>query len=80
MVAVKPSVQGHGVGGRLMKAMLERVGEAPCFLECTNPQNISFYEKFGFELVEAGPLIDEQHPERRVDLFYMMKDGKTEKI
>lgn len=59
-----------------MRAMLDRVGEAPCFLECTNPQNVAFYEKFGFKLIETGTLKDEQDQAHQVDLYYMMRGGR----
>lgn len=57
-----------------MEAMLERVGKAPCFLECTNEKNVSFYEKYGFKLVNIGILKDEKDPMHQTKMYYMIKD------
>lgn len=51
LIAVDPFYQGKGLGSHLMKHALKRVDEdgLPAYLESSNPQNISLYERHGFE-------------------------------
>ncbi|KAJ5375633.1 hypothetical protein N7517_007639 [Penicillium concentricum] len=58
VIAVHPSLQSRGLGGSVMRAILEKVGGNPIFLECTRQENISFYEVFGFKLIEEVDLTD----------------------
>ena len=58
VIAVHPSYQGQGLGGALMRSVIARAKRHPIFLECTDKQNIAFYEKFGFEIVEEIKLGD----------------------
>jgi len=54
LLGVHPSVQGRGLGGRLLAHKLERidaVGEA-AYLEASSPRNRVLYERHGFELLE----------------------------
>lgn len=51
-IGVDPACQGRGAGAALMARSLERV-DAECaiaYLESSNPRNIPFYERFGFEV------------------------------
>ncbi len=50
-LGVEPSAQGSGIGSVLMKWTLSIVDEAqlPAYLESSNPQNLTFYERHGFE-------------------------------
>lgn len=52
MVGVKPSQQGKGLGGKLLKPMLARADAEglPCMLESGNERNLSFYKRHGFEV------------------------------
>lgn len=52
-LAVDPSHQGQGLGAALIQPVLERAAQAglPCYLETTNPRNLSFYLRCGFEVV-----------------------------
>jgi predicted N-acetyltransferase YhbS len=52
-VAVDEGLQRMGVGSRLMEvycAQVDASGE-DAYLETDKPGNVSFYERFGFELV-----------------------------
>lgn len=44
------SVRGRGFGQALMRSRLDRVDaeHAPAYLESSKPQNIPYYERFGF--------------------------------
>lgn len=52
-IGVEPVARGRGVGGLLMGRAVARCDEEGAFayLESTNPQNISLYERHGFEVI-----------------------------
>ena len=58
-----PTVRGKGFGQVLMRSRLDRVDaeHAPAYLESTKPENIGYYQRFGFEvtgeivLPDGGP-------------------------
>ena len=53
-LAVDPSKQGLGLGSSILKESLkviDELGEA-AYLESSNPQNMSLYERFGFRFVK----------------------------
>lgn len=78
VIAVHPNAQGHGLGGKLMRWMLEMIGdEADCILECTDESNMPFYEKYGFQLLEVTELRDESDPDHLVKEFIMMRRGTS---
>jgi GNAT superfamily N-acetyltransferase len=55
-VAVAPSHQGRGEGGRLLRAVLDDL-EGPAYLVSTNPANLPFYARHGFDVtatIETG--------------------------
>ncbi len=54
IMGVDPVFQGKGYAGTLLKAMLARTDEEhlPCCLNTQNEKNVSFYQHYGFELVE----------------------------
>lgn len=55
-VTVKPAYQNMGLGSKLLIPMFEyfdKTGQ-DCYLETHNENNIKFYEKFGFNLVEIS--------------------------
>ncbi|CEJ55524.1 hypothetical protein PMG11_01777 [Penicillium brasilianum] len=58
VIAVHPSLQSRGLGGGVMKAILEKVAGNPIFLECTKKENIAFYEGFGFRTIEQVEITD----------------------
>lgn len=53
-IAVHPSKQGKGLGGRLLREGLRRADEAgmPAYLENSNEKNLGFYRAHGFRVVE----------------------------
>jgi len=53
-IAVDPSLQGSGVGSRLMKEALVRIDQdrMPAYLENSKEQNLAFYVKHGFRVLE----------------------------
>lgn len=52
VIGSDPTVRGRGYGQALMRAQLDRVDaeHAPAYLESSNPVNIPYYERFGFEV------------------------------
>lgn len=50
-VGVDSAFQGQGRGALIMKDVLARCDaeSTPAYLESSNPRNISFYERYGFE-------------------------------
>jgi GNAT superfamily N-acetyltransferase len=68
--------RGRGVGGRLLRTILDRCDaeQLPAYLESSKPENVPYYERFGFSArptltmgVDAPPVIpmwrDPQLPE-----------------
>lgn len=49
-VAVLPEARGQGAGGRVLAPILDRtdVERIPVYLNSTNPRNVAFYERLGF--------------------------------
>ncbi len=64
VLGVEPARQGQGIGGTLLRAGLERVDAAalPCYLETMNPDNVPFYQKFGFAIASEGNIPDSSVP------------------
>jgi ribosomal protein S18 acetylase RimI-like enzyme len=60
MVAVDPAEQGKGIGSALVRFGLERAATegADSFLETSVPDNVAYYERFGFRVVEAGEPVE----------------------
>ena len=52
VIGSDPSVRGKGFGQALMASRLDRVdaGHAPAYLESTKPDNVPYYQRFGFEV------------------------------
>lgn len=50
-LAVRPSAQGKGLGGQLLRAFIEKAEEmgVSAWLENSNPKNHGFYSAYGFE-------------------------------
>jgi GNAT superfamily N-acetyltransferase len=60
IIGVDPPRQGQGVGGALMAPMLRKADDArlPCYLETDKPEDVVFYQKHGFEVVEKFTVKD----------------------
>ena len=59
ILGVEPRVQRRGLGGALMRPILDRADteQVVCYLETENERNVAFYLKQGFDLIvseEAG--------------------------
>ncbi len=54
-IGVRQGRQGKGIGGQLMKEGLERADAAnmPAYLESSKESNVSFYMRFGFEVMQT---------------------------
>jgi ribosomal protein S18 acetylase RimI-like enzyme len=64
LIGVEPNAQGKGIGAELMRHAVARCDRerALAYLESSNPRNIPFYRRFGFEVMGeiqmgAGPLV-----------------------
>ncbi|MDQ4017724.1 MAG: GNAT family N-acetyltransferase [Thermoproteota archaeon] len=55
LMGVDPLKQGKGLGSELMKHALVQCDQdnKPAYLESSNPRNIPFYERYGFELLST---------------------------
>jgi ribosomal protein S18 acetylase RimI-like enzyme len=58
VVAVHPSLQGRGLGKKVMRSVLDFVRNEPVILECTRESNIGFYKTLGFQVVEEVELVE----------------------
>ncbi len=60
MIGVEPSQQGRGLGGQLMRPMLARADaeNMPCMLESGNERNLTFYERYGFDIAAHNVIPD----------------------
>jgi GNAT superfamily N-acetyltransferase len=69
-IGVSPEFRGKGFASALLKPMLERIDSEglQCFLETQNLQNISFYEHFGFKMVEQSTI-----PETKINHLVMIR-------
>ncbi|MEQ1505579.1 MAG: GNAT family N-acetyltransferase [Myxococcota bacterium] len=60
MMVVQPSVQGRGIGGRLLGAVLDRTADLdpgrPTVLTTHSERNVTFYRRLGFEVTERREL------------------------
>jgi ribosomal protein S18 acetylase RimI-like enzyme len=63
LLGTEPARQGHGIGSAMLSSQLECCDASgiPAYLESSNPRNIAFYARHGFEvtkeleLAPAGP-------------------------
>lgn len=60
IIAVHPRLQSRGLGGKVMSYILDYVGpQQSIYLECTREDNVGFYERFGFRVLEKVVLRDQ---------------------
>ncbi len=57
-IAARRGQRGRGVGARLLEPFLARSDAegVPIYLESSNPRNLTFYRRYGFE--DHGPRVD----------------------
>lgn len=55
-LGVDPQAQRRGIGSLLLNPVLDRADAAglPCYLETAKPENVDYYRRFGFALIENG--------------------------
>lgn len=60
VIGSDPAVRGKGYGNVLMRSRLDRCDAefAPAYLESSNPDNVPYYERFGFEVTGELKLPD----------------------
>ena len=58
-VAVDSHLQGQGIGSQMMREHCRRLDALRelGYLETDKPENVRFYERFGFEVIEEAPVI-----------------------
>jgi ribosomal protein S18 acetylase RimI-like enzyme len=54
VIGVAPQFQGHGYGGKLLRALIEKSERAgvPVYLETETEDNVRMYEHFGFKVIK----------------------------
>jgi ribosomal protein S18 acetylase RimI-like enzyme len=59
-IGVLPERQGQGIGSMLMKHYYEQVDSQnmPAYHETDQPQNVRFYKKHGYKVIETEPIFD----------------------
>jgi GNAT superfamily N-acetyltransferase len=60
ILGVHPNHQGKGIGGKLLQPVLQQADEegVAVYLESSNPRNLDFYRKHGFEVMEEITPVD----------------------
>ena len=63
IIGVSSKYQGKGCGGKMLRSLIEISDKKriPIYLETETDKNVSFYEKFGFKILDqiTLPLIDQ---------------------
>ncbi len=69
-IGVDPACQGKGIGGKLLKPVLDKASENQtcCYLETHNSKNTLFYEKYGFNIVS-----DKVIPKQKQQVWVMVR-------
>ncbi len=70
VLGVAPAFQGQGYGRALLQPMLDRaeLEGVPCYLETTQPKNVSFYRRLGFDV-----LVEDVEPESGLRVWTFRK-------
>jgi ribosomal protein S18 acetylase RimI-like enzyme len=80
VIAVHPSLQSRGLGGGVMRWVLEHIQDEPIYLECTREENVAFYESFGFEVAEVVKMFEdgsESDSDHGFKHWVMVRPGKS---
>ncbi|MGW4247775.1 GNAT family N-acetyltransferase, partial [Nocardia sp. NPDC004722] len=58
-VAVDDGLQGQGIGSRMLTDFCARVDDrrAAAYLETDKPENVKFYERFGFTVLDEAEVL-----------------------
>jgi len=72
LLGIAPAYQGKGYASTLLKAMFTRIDKEslPCFLETDEKGNVSFYQHYGFKVVEEGIV-----PGSEVTIWAMLREN-----
>jgi ribosomal protein S18 acetylase RimI-like enzyme len=71
-VAVEPALQGHGIGGQLMREYCRRLDAAAelSYLETDKRENVVFYERHGYAVIDEADVIG-------VSNWFMIRQPQT---
>jgi len=58
-LGVEPEQQGKAVGSAILRHLVDKADEEQvgCYLENANPRNITFYQRFGFQIINEKEII-----------------------
>lgn len=58
-VAVEPALQMQGIGSAMLRAFCSVIDclHAPAYLETDKPQNVHFYERYGFRTIDSAEML-----------------------
>jgi GNAT superfamily N-acetyltransferase len=62
-LGVSPEVQGQGIGSRLMEFYCDYIDKlgAAAYHETDRPENVRFYERFGYQVIGEEIILDFQN-------------------
>jgi ribosomal protein S18 acetylase RimI-like enzyme len=74
VIGVAPAFQGQGLGRALLQANLDRAEAdgVPCYLETTQPKNVTFYQRLGFRVLREAV-----EPESGLTIWTFRRDKDT---
>jgi ribosomal protein S18 acetylase RimI-like enzyme len=72
VIGVTPTLQGQGYGGKLLRTLIEQSDQAgvPIYLETETEDNVSMYERFGFQVLKEIAL-----PVISLPMWEMVREG-----
>lgn len=71
-IGVDPKSQGQHIGHQLMQRYCEHLDQTrkPGYLETDHPENVAFYQRYGFETIREAPVL-------AVPNYFMRRKHKT---
>ncbi len=74
VIGVEPQRQSSGIGSTLLRSVLAQADaeRVPCYLETTQPTNVPFYRKHGFEIV-----VEDVEPTSGLRFWTFRRDPRT---